>query len=117
MTDGDVMATWSPAEGQFVVVRRSAECRAYHGSGDGLYGRVEVVDRAWDDPRAWLAAALADGMDPREMLAEAAYARGHYYYVSDALDTGRYVMVDEHCCALELEPADEATARPAIATP
>jgi hypothetical protein len=118
MPDTTVWETWQPQAGDYVRVERGPECRAHHAyvAGDlrPVYGRVESVDRSWDDPSLWVVAAIADGEDPDEMLRHAADARGHYYYVSDALDRGRYLLVDEQCCALELTKVDEAEARAAI---
>jgi hypothetical protein len=112
------LETWQPREGDYVRVEPGAECGAYHADVAGgprpVYGRVEMVDRTWDDPDLWLAAAVHDGEDTDDALRHAADSRGHYYYVSDALDTGRFLLLDEHCCALEMIKVDEAEAVAAI---
>lgn len=113
-----VFEPWLPREGDYVRVEANPECRAFHSKTASLstpaYGRVEFVDRTWDDPAEWLAAALADGEDEEEALRAASENLGHYYYVSDALDTGRVLQVDEHFCALEMERVEPAEARLAI---
>lgn len=103
---------WQPQVGEYVRIAVSPECEAYHARGHAvpLYGRVEFVDRNWDDPAAWALAGLTDNDDLAEMLEHARTSRGHYYYVQDALDGGHITLVDENCCALELTqvPAEVA---------
>lgn len=109
-----VFEPWKPQVGDYVRVERGPECRAYHAprppSIPVIYGRVEEIDCTWDDPAEWLAAALSDGTDLYEVWQDARNVAGHYYYVSDDLDTDGYLLLDEHFCAAELVPVDPAEA-------
>lgn len=133
-----VWEPWTPREGDWVRVDRSPECRAFHsqrGEPARAYGRVESVDRYFDDPAAWLGIVeeTRDGVpdyDEAEALQDARNHRGHFYYVSD-VHAGRLVdlvdgvqqttkrgpvtFIDGNYCALELTPVSRREAIRAIA--
>jgi hypothetical protein len=109
---------WLPKVGDYVRVDRSPECQALHAHippGVGpVYGRVEMVDRTWDDPATWITAGVEDGCDLADMLESARTSSGHYYYVSDGLVGERYLLIDGQHAASELTLVPELEARIAI---
>lgn len=113
-----VVEAWTPQEGDYVRIDISPECQALHArlplGVDAVYGRVEIVDRTWDDPATWINVSLKEGEDVADMLESAHTSRGHFYYVSDALDSSRYLLIDGQHAAAELTPVSELEARFAI---
>ena len=134
----EVIEPWQPQVGDWVRVDRGPECRAFHSQGrepSRAYGRVETIDRDFDDPAAWLALVeeIRSGVPEygeQDALSDARNVRGHYYYVSDAsvgrlIDTvdgvppstrrGPVTWIDGNYCALELTPVSRREAIRAIA--
>lgn len=109
---------WQPQIGDYVQVDVSPECEGLHAHipfGVGaVYGRVEMVDRTWDDPNTWIRAAVKDHEDVADMLESARTSRGHFYYVSDGLGGDKYVLIDGHHAAAELTPVPSGVAISAI---
>lgn len=115
----EVYEPWQLEAGMWVRVQRGPECRALHsmrgGDEDGAYGRIEFVDRNWDDPDLWRAAYAADELDDADPDEDARRNLGHYYCVQDALDTGRVTILDGFYCAAELVQVSEVDALAGIA--
>jgi hypothetical protein len=112
-----VSAPWAPAVGDYVRVEPSGGCKSMHArfpSVGPLYGRVEGIDRTWDDEAEWIASAIAEGEDLDDARAFAQNAAGHYYYVSDSLGGESYSLVDEQFAAAELVKVNVLEAVPAI---
>ena len=120
--DGAVLAPWIPEVGMYVRVERGPECRAWHSLGmraepTGAYGRVEDVDRTYDDPAEWIAALWDGDVVPVTEGEARDIARahvGHYYHVADHLDGDRVCHLDGFYAACELAPVSEAEAVAAI---
>jgi hypothetical protein len=121
----NVVEPWQPRVGDWVRVERGPECRGWHsqrGEPAVAYGRVESIDRTYDDPERWVASAdevrtgIPDYSDD-DARRHAAENVGHYYYISDG-DAGEFIdaidgvtlppnhgaitNVDGHYCAFEL---------------
>lgn len=113
-----VWEPWRPVEGDYVRVDLSPECEALHMSipkdWAPLYGRVEIVDRMWDDPSSWAALAEEAGDTVEGMVQTAREHVGHYYYISDSLERDRYLLIDGQHAATELTPVSEDEARAGI---
>lgn len=134
-----VIEPWQPKVGDWVRVDRAPECRALHsqhGEPVRAYGRVESIDRTFDDPMHWLeivdeTRSGVKDYSETDALDDARKHRGHFYYVSD-VEAGRLVdlvdglqrttkrgpvtFIDGNYCALELTPVSRREAVEAIAT-
>lgn len=135
---GTVWEPWTPQIGDWVRVDRAPECRASHsqrGEPARAYGRIESIDRSFDDPPRWLeivdeTRSGVPDYSEADALDDARKHRGHYYYVSD-VEAGRLVdlvdgvrrttkrgpvtFIDGNYCALELTPISRRDALRAIA--
>lgn len=128
-----VVEPWSPQVGDWVRIRISAECRAFHSQlrsevGRVAYGRVEMIDRTMDVAEHWhvvIEESPPDMYTEADAQQDARKHAGHYYMVQDcavgqvvdALDgvpddrqRGPVTLVDGFYCAFELTkvPAAEA---------
>ena len=113
----DPIEPWQPQEGDYVRIVRGPECQSWHSQrGDEPatgYGRIEIVDRTYDDPEKWAAALVEDDTVPTPESEARQIARdhfGHYYYVTDALSSGRVTWIDGYYAAMELAKVDSFTA-------
>lgn len=115
----EVYEPWQPQAGMWVRVQRSPECRAHHSmhgqDEDGAYGRIEWIDREWDNPSAWREAYEQDGELASVADEDARRELGHYYCVQDVLDTGRVAILDGFYCAAELVQVSDIEALAGIA--
>lgn len=118
-----VVEPWAPAVGDYVRVEVNPECRAWHSGRGGpsvTYGRIESIDRDWDDPDRWISEVAGQTIGDKVVTEEEARSDahkhiGHYYHVQDCLSEPTVTWLDGYYCAFELTPVPSVVALAQIA--